>query len=47
MGREIANSKRKQCFQEVLLKREGNEWAVAGQEMGFIVFKMEEVTLPI
>lgn len=29
------------------MKREGNERAVAGQEIGFLVFKMEEITLPI
>lgn len=45
--KKIANSKCKQRVQEVLLKGEGNEWAVAGREIGFSVFKMGEVILPV
>lgn len=44
MGGEIGGSECGLFFQEVSLKREGNEWAVARPETGFLVFKMEDIT---
>lgn len=47
LGGEIGGSKCGQYFQEVLLKREGNERAVAGRKIGFVVSKVEEMTSPV
>lgn len=44
LGGEIGGCECRQFFQEVLLKREGNERAVARWETGFLVFKMEDIT---